>query len=350
MNAKLIWAMLPVAATIAGCSSDTESHTPSDLKSIQFSVTVPKAPRNAVTTETINTFNTCAFAEDGQLYLSNVEVVKDSETNQWGYSPTAYWPADGTLNFYSYSPALESVAIRSAENPDIANFTSPGNIDLLYGVNMNVDGKVEKQVNINFRHALSQIRFYIRKQPASETGKEIKVTVNDVKVVNVATAGSFNFPRETTSANPSTDASVGKWITTTDNGDINILNNTPKAIDDKFAEYNSTGNIFGIPQELTPTTATETTYSGSYIKVLCKITDPETGITLWPSKSDPNYVDDETGGYMVFPLVTDNNNSWEIGKLYRYNLTIGVPESAGRINFCVTVDEYNDFSDLPLEN
>ncbi|MDE6113662.1 MAG: fimbrillin family protein [Muribaculum sp.] len=345
MNTKSLLALLPAVSLLAGCSNDTQSNAPSDLQSIQFSVNVPNAPRVPTTTETIKTFNTWAFA-DGKPYMSNVEVVK-GENGLWGYSPTAYWPVDESLNFYSYSPALETTKPVTADSPDIADYKSPGDVDLLYGVNMDVNGKTDKQVHINFRHALSQIRFFIRKQPASISNRAIDVKISELKVVNVATTGSFNFPKETTS---STSTAKGEWVTTTDNGEIAVYANATADLGDEYAEYRNTGNIFAIPQTLTETEATAATYSGSYIRVLCKITDPATGVTLWPSASDPNYVNDLNGGYIVFPLVNDSNNNWELGNAYRYNLTIGIPSSTDRINFDVTVDEYQDFNDIPVEN
>lgn len=345
MNTKSILAILPIAAMIAGCSDDSTTQTPTDLQTIQFSVTVPNAPRTVTTTSSINTFTTWAFT-GGKPYMSGVDVMKNS-AGQWVYSPTTYWPADAALNFYSYSPAIETVEPVTAVNPDIPGFESPGDIDLLYGVNMDVKGSVDKQVQINFRHALSQIRFYIRKQPESISGREIAVKVSEIKVMNVANTGSFNFPRETTS---STTTTTGEWVTTTDAGEIGIFTNSTADLGDEYAEFCNTGKIFAIPQELAPVTATAATYSGSYIRLLCKITDPSTGITIWPSKNDPNYVSDLNGGYIVFPLSQDAGSTWELGKAYRYNLTVGVPSSTDRIDFDVTVDEYGDFNEIPVEN
>lgn len=347
MNVKSILALLPIAAAITGCSSDSDSTAPADMQSIQFSVTVPNAPRTVTTTASINTFTTWAFT-GGKPYMSNVQVVKNA-LNQWTYSPTAYWPADSLLNFYSYSPAIETSKPVTADSPDIPDFTSPGDIDLLYGVNMNVSGKTDKQVQINFRHALSQIRFYIRKQPKSVSGREIAVKVSDIRVMNVATTGSFNFPRETTSGTP-TPGTMGEWVTTTDNNDIAIFTNSEADLGDEFAEYQNSGNIFAIPQELAVTEATAVTYSGSYIRVLCKITDPTTGVTIWPSSSDPNYISPENGGYIVFPLATEAGTAWELGNAYRYNLTVGVPSSTSRIEFDVTVDDYPNFDEIDVEN
>lgn len=345
MNTKAIFALLPFAAIFAGCSKDDDKQAPADMQSIRFSVTVPNVPRGvATTTQSIQEFTTWAFT-GGEPYMSNVKVLKNDK-NEWGYSPTHFWPADASLNFYSYSPDITTSQPVSAENPDIPGFNSPGNIDLLYGVNMDVSGKTDKQVNVNFRHALSQIRLYLRKQPKSVSGVEIAVKISEITVMNVATTGSFNFPRETTS---STSTTVGEWVTTTDDGNINILSTSSMDLGDEFAEYRNTENVFAIPQTLSPTTATATTYSGSYIRVLCKITNPS-GITIWPSESDPNFVNAENGGYIVFPLTTDTNDTWELGREYRYSLTIGVPSSTDRISFDVTVDEYKDFINLPGEN
>lgn len=350
MNTKSILALLPVAALMAACSDDSTSQSPEEMQSIQFSVTVPNAPRGVTTTGSINAFTTWAFT-GGKPFMEGVEVVKSA--NGWEYAPKAFWPANDSLNFYSISPALQQklpTAV-NGDNPDITGFVSPGNVDLLYGVNIGVSRK-DKKVNINFRHALSQVRFLLRKQPASESGVDINVKVSEVTVMNVSNSGSFYFPHETTSPNSASAApeakAVGQWADLGSPVNMEIFTNDTFDLGDGYSEVNNTDpkRIFAIPQRLAEVTATPDSYTGPYVRVLCLITDPKTGVVLWPARDDANYVNDINGGYIVFPLSHGTTGAWELGKAYNYRLTVGVPSSTDRIDFDVTVDEYGDFAEL----
>lgn len=352
MNKKSILAILPAAALLAACSNDSAPQPAEDLQQIQFSVTVPNAPRDVATTTTnINAFTTWAFV-GGQTYLDGITVTKGA--NGWEYNPTAYWPANESLNFYSISPALTEKLPTAVNdnNPDIAGFSSPGNVDLLYGVNMGVTRK-DKKVNVNFRHALSQIRFLLRKQPAEISGVDINVKVSEVKLFNISNTGSFTFPRETTSPNTPSEGTpsaraVGAWSALGTPSEMDIFTNAAVDLTDNYSEVNNSNpkRVFAIPQPLTNVAATADSYSGSYVRVLCLITDAKTGVVVWPAKDDRNYVSDTAGGYLVFPLTQNNLSAWELGKAYRYLLTLGVPSSTDRIDFDVTVDEYSDFGSL----
>ncbi|MCI9285771.1 MAG: fimbrillin family protein [Muribaculaceae bacterium] len=85
---RIINALMLLSAVGLGftaCSSDDD--TPVDGKAMRFNVTVPRAPRAATTTQSINQFNLYSFV-DGAEYMSNVTVTRNG--TEWEASPAMY--------------------------------------------------------------------------------------------------------------------------------------------------------------------------------------------------------------------------------------------------------------------
>lgn len=330
------------AISLASCSDDDRvSNAPDDISRIRFSVSVPKAQRSVTTTNSIETFRTWGFV-DGKIYMENVEV-KRADNGSWSYNPSQYWPADQQkINFYSYSPAIVTSTETTAENPDIPGFVNGGKTDLLYGVNIGESSKASP-VRINFRHALAQVKFLLKRMTPPQAPQALKVSLLKVDLLGTYSIGSFNFPDETTSAD---NATVGSWSGQTASQIMEIYDGAA-ILGDDAEEFNSTGNMFAIPQELPASTVSAGNYNGSYARILCEIYDENTDVKLWPSQTDANY-DAATGaGYIYFPLNSGSGaaSTWDAGKSYRYVLTVGVPENgSGYIDFDITVDDYDDFN------
>lgn len=338
--------LLAAGFSLAACSSDDDvpNKVPSD-EAISFNASAPLAPRAVITTETLKDFRVTAYT-GGQKFMDNVKVTKVG--NSWTYSPTMYWPVDQTVNFFSYAPGEGGAAPgkTSGDGTDL-NFTNTGSVDLLYGVNMNLSGETEQMVNINFRHALSQVRLALRHKAETPA---IRVDVIGIDLLNIKSTGDFDFPRETTSMG---STSKGTWRNQ-GSPENPVLFKADQAwtLTDNYDERNSSSYFFFVPQTLTPSKMSGTSPSGSIARVLCAIYHEDTGAKIWPSKSIEF---NGTGcGYIYFPLDAGGNegavSEWEAGRAYVYNLTIGIPSTSSAIQFDVTVDEYQDFAQIPLDN
>lgn len=345
MKAINAFTILAIGAGVAACSNDHDWDGPqpggAGGDAIEFTASAPRAPRDVSTTENLQKFFVTAYTE-GTLFMDNVEVSRLA-SGSWEYTPRMYWPAEGSVNFYSYTPDITAHVHQTENGADIPGYVNPGNVDLLYGVNMDEtapEGGGAKQVKVNFRHALSQVRFKLRRQDGAHN--PLRVDVSGVQLMNVCSTGTFDFPRATTSAGSDVrgEWSDAKTVVSPDiyKGDVVTLTSDAQLI-------GNTGYVFALPQTLA--TSVESDYQGAYVRVLCSIYDEASGVKLWPSASAPTYDQASGNGYLYFPLASPPA-VWDAGKAYVYSLTIGVPRSSSAIEFDVTVDDYQDFADIEL--
>ena len=137
-----------------------------------------------------------ANSADGQLYMNDVEIAYNSTDLIWESTPTYYWPLSGTLTFVGYSPygcegtvayAPETKVLTVTDfvvkddaddqedlmwattNPDLqdnqSTYTSQSATSTLKGV------------NVVFHHALSQVKFNVRKASGLD---DYTITVNSI--------------------------------------------------------------------------------------------------------------------------------------------------------------------------
>lgn len=321
------------ALSITACSKDDDDK-PVSGNEVSFNVTVPKAQRKMTTTASINQFYAWSFV-DGREYMPGVSVSRSG--SKWEASPTIYWPADGqAVDFYCISPLVGTESGPSAQGPDIKDYVNTnGTTDLLYAVTL--DAK-RNPVKINFRHALSRLAFNFKRREASSTQAPLKVEVKEVVVTDVNTTASFTYPRETTSADGN---AAGTWSRQSAPQTATIAANQTVVLTDNYMNINSTGYEFVIPQQIA---VSQPDYQGAYAKVLCSVYDENSGVRIWPSGKAEDY--------LYFPLNAPGQNAaptWEAGKAYVYNITIGVPSGTGKIDFDITVDEYQQFEDINVE-
>ena len=371
MKSKYLAVALSAVALVA-CNNEDVLEV-NQGRGISFQVATEASTRAqatgvATTTNTIDNFKVWGFTgTPAQILMNGIKVSKAD--SKWSYGDAIFWP-ESDVDFYSVSPAENcggTVSISSSEKK-ITGFTvntdQSKQVDLLYAVN-----KEEKKedheasdVNINFRHALSQIIF-----KAKNTNNNLKVMINDVKVVNVVKGGDFTYPESTTATGSITTATQGTWKLLSGNGSTEMFGAgiTAKTLNGKVEQAvdlttvttvddNSTytGALFLMPQELKPWNISEDKTNengGSYFVVNCKIyniaTDDE--ILLWPSKDEYAYV-----------AIPTSDITWEQGKKYIYTFIFGEgggyvppvdpdPENPGDpvlvpITFTVTVDDFQN--------
>lgn len=349
-------ALSALSLVATGCSDVDEpmpgTQTAND-GAIRFAAKTELSRSGAYTTNNLTAFNVYAYQSSDQTtpYMNNVEVTKSS-SNIWTYSPIAYWPSSGTLDFYAYAPSTW-VGTNSPLKPiawdNNANAFSPGATDLIYAVATGLSGHTDTpnaQVVFNFRHALSKLTVNM-----SSSNANLKVQVSNVVIAGVNSKGSFTFPTATTTGALTAD-NVGSWSGQNTPSiiylhisqapdDLITLTTTPTNMDDTGAGLG--GGKFMIPQEL----IWRSNGSGKdmYIAVMCSVYDATTGTKLWPNANTPaeNVVSGSAfgDGLLKFPLSTSQFTAWQPGNSYIYNLIINSNEEMGTIEFGnPTVDTY----------
>lgn len=362
MKKKFLFVALSALALTACVNDETIEVNPGDA--LTFRATSGNATKSQITsTSTIKDFKVWGYYQNEAEKQSNVpfmeaqEVVKNGDV--WTYSPTRFWPESGTIDFYSVSPASVNASI-SGSSQKIENYTVSTNvdeqIDLLYAVNKDCSKADNGQsgVQVNFRHALSQIVF-----KAKNTNANIEVDIKGVTIVNVIENGSFTFPTETTSPlqgyNVETEAdnTWGTWelSNTTKDYAAGIKETTVKYNDSKYYYGDvltvKTGELLLLPQKLTawgPSTGING--AGSRFLIDCRIRNisGDHEIQIWPG------TDDEDGyAQVAVPVEAD----WKQGRKYTYTFIFGdgagyTPEgeeAVAKIKFDVSVDNFQESSE-----
>lgn len=345
---------------MASCSQDETIGINHDGDEITFNVVANSATRasDVFCNQNLPDGFYVSAISDGKTYIDGDHVTgsKGSWTNQSG---TRYWP-ETAVDFYAYVNAGTSYKWSVNEGKATAkfeNFTVNGTVaeqvDLLYAVKTG-QKKADGKVNLNFRHALSQIVFQ-----AKNTNANLYVEIAGVSVVNVGGKNTFTFPSADTETNIAhnnydTDGdgvyedgefgsinyneSWGSWAALTQgteqyNVDFDKTpvpgNNTLVALTTKNEdgkEYNSNAMLL-LPQKTTawdpeanPLPGAEKN-TGSYLLVDCAIFNvagddyADGDVCLWGEQQGSGWATKE----LAIPVAFD----WQQGKKYVYTLVFG---------------------------
>ncbi len=357
---------LAVAALVvfAGCSKNTLDPQSQKAREINFNTVASKATR-APLTGSVYSYNCPSFGvfasylEAGKTwtankatatrYMDNVEIEFDDVKDIWAPTSTYYWPLEGSLSFIAYSPYDAATASFAEATGTLTltaftvNTTVADQVDLLYS-SVNADrtqnesyyldsanskssqsAEGDKGVNIQFKHALSQVIF--KAKTADEVyaaGMSFKI---DTIVVNAASTAD-----NMTVVNPA-EADLAATITTWNNPKTNanfvvrtedFPNETYAAGAANFLTDQFSAQI-GDALLMIPVTAFATTDPTVTIKyTLYRLSDA----LAMGSKTVTVHFDD----------VDDEITNWQAGKKYTYNLTIDLQ----KIYFNPTVTDWAD--------
>lgn len=347
---------------MASCSQDETIGINHDGDEITFNVVTNNATRAADVFCNQNLpggFYVSAIS-DGKTYIDG-DHVTGSNGNWTNTSGTRYWP-ETPVDFYahvnagtSYKWSVDGAGKATAKFENFAvNGTVAEQVDLLYAVKTG-QKKADGTVNLNFRHALSQIVFQ-----AKNTNANLYVEIAGVSVANVGGTNTFTFPSVNTEDNidhpetgPGDDgvyetgefgsipygASWGAWdnlTSGTEKYDVDFGktpvkgNNTLVALttaNDAGKEYNSKAMLL-LPQKTAawdpeanpvPDAAGNT---GSYLLVDCAIFNvagdeyADGDVCLWGKQ-------DEEGAWTTKELAIPVAFDWQQGKKYVYTLVFG---------------------------
>lgn len=328
MKKTLVCAMASIigVAAMTSCSSEAdfaEGAKTNDL--IQFVTDADPMTRSITTTSSLNEFTVSAFLKQDalrSLYMDKVAVTKVD--GSWKTAGEYFWPYNGTMSFFSYAPSSLEVAMPGAADFDVKtpslDYIAPSNAidqkDVIYAVNADhkFTGSVASSVvNVNFRHALSQIVFSAKCENANWV-----VDIADVQIYNVKSKGSYTFPASTTLALTEEGNDVrGNWDV---KADLNSYNTGFEAITNIGSATTTLTSSTKLPLLLIPQTSNawdpkadpKCENKGSYFMIRCKLkqkaADSDNYIRMWPKG------DEEAYGYVAVPVQID----WKEGKKYTY--------------------------------
>ena len=372
---------------LGSCSQDDVVDVNRDGDEIRFTAVTNGSTRAAdiysPTTPLPKSFQVSAMSQ-GKVYISDdkIDRVGEQPPYKWENSTgTRYWPEDA-VDFYAHVNAGTTFALNNGA-PTFNNFTVESavgsQVDLLYAVKKG-ETKEKTPVQLNFRHALSQIVFKARNE-----SENIFVQIKGVKVMNVKNSGTYTFPT-TTDPNLPTSGTAdsenrGSWALANTKADYNV---TFSLTDVKGSKTNPTvvnlTDVLGTTLMLMPQTtnawnpATNPDPDGStagskattdtYLLVDCVIYNvsgegsdlPGDNVCLWGDGSNGSYTTKE----LAIPVKFD----WKEGHKYTYTLVFGNgnggydPDPEGPdpepvlvpISFEVTVDEFLDGGNYDVES
>ncbi len=331
MKTKLSFLGL-AALALASCSSD-ELIEVNDGPEINFSVVTNKTTRAELVNKDLKEFKVWAYKTTGEskTFLSNITCTGSG--NDWKLNGgTMFWPEEA-LNFYmlASSELAEGTTTTiapsmSAESQTVAYTAGAGDVDMVYAVckDKTKADHIAKPVNVNFRHALSQIAFQV-----ANINPNLKITVTGIKVVGVNNSGTYSLTDAAdTYPNASGVKGEGAWAVT-DNGEdarkaisytayTNETGIVLEGVSDKAAKAGS--SLFLVPQTL-PTWTVQNDNDGTF-SVTGGTARIEVTCTIEQLVGDGNYTV-IWNGPVAISLNGDSNNKWLEGKKYIYSLTFG---------------------------
>lgn len=368
---------------LGSCSQDDVVDVNRDGDEIRFTAVTNGSTRAAdiySPTALPESFQVSAMSQ-GKVYISDDKIErKGSEAPYtWENSTgTRYWPEDA-VDFYAHVNAGTTFALNNGA-PKFNNFTVGSavgsQVDLLYAVKKG-GTKETTPVQLNFRHALSQIVFKARNE-----SENIFVQIKGVKVMNVKNSGTYTFPT-TTDPNLPTSGTAdsenrGSWALadTKTSYEVDFSLTDVKGSKTDPTVVNLT-DVLGTTLMLMPQTTdawVPETYpkpgvgnTNSYLLVDCVIYNVADGsATTLPGDNVCLWGKEENGSYTTKELAIPVKFAWEEGKKYTYTLVFGNgnggynPDPDGPdpdpepvlvpISFEVTVDEFLDGGSYDVES
>ena len=199
---KVILFTAVIALVLTGCSQDENVGGNNDNNAIGFRVVGKKGQTYATSTEPANFNNFFVWGVwDNAATLDGTFLQKqfvEKNAGGWSYSPTKYWPAVGTVEFYAYSPvsSVNAEYDGSTVAAPVINYTNP--LGFKYQEDFVVatatgDKTVNTNVALVFDHVLSQIEFQARGLHA-----DLIYQIQKIEITNVFTEGVY-------------DLTVGEW-------------------------------------------------------------------------------------------------------------------------------------------
>lgn len=354
MKTKFLLGAAALATLLTACSQDEIIDSQKD--GIRFGMTTGNTTRalqsycNNVKPERFNVIATNAGTTD--RYFTTEATQSGANWVADGY----FWP-ENDLDFTAYVNAGNTFHWDNGQGPKFVDFQpaqdAASQVDLLYAKKL---GQNRQVVNLNFRHALSQVVF--KAVNNSTTG--MKVTISEVQINHINGQGTFEFPTVNTDINYENHDDIangtetlegqGTWTnltgdnkyTTGDLGAIEVLN-TPTDLTSVNHAKGADRSLILLPQEVEAWKPETKQDAGAYFKM--KVKFEKDGKTIYDN-------------YAYIPV----NISWKQGVRYIYTFTFADGNNGGwtnptdpdpvlsAISFDVTTDDFVpvEGTDVPM--
>lgn len=354
MKTKFLLGAAALATLLTACSQDEIIDSQKD--GIRFGMTTGNTTRalqsycNNVKPERFNVIATNNGTTE--RYFTTEAVQSGSNWVADGY----FWP-EQDLDFTAYVNAGNTFHWDEGQGPKFVDFQpaqdAASQVDLLYAKKLKQNRQV---VDLNFRHALSQVVF--KAVNNSTTG--MKVTISEVVINHLNGQGTFEFPTVNTDANYNNHTDIvngevnlpgqGTWTnlsgdneyTTGNLGAIEVLN-TPTDLTTVNHAKGADRSLILLPQEVEAWKPETKQDAGAYFKMKVKF------------EKDGKVIYDN---YAYIPV----NISWKQGVRYIYTFTFADGNNGGwtdptnpdpvlsAISFDVTTDDFvpAEGNDVPM--
>lgn len=218
-------------AMFASCSGDQLIEENRETISYQVSATNQTRAANSYDSNHLpGSFKVWAKNTDGS-FINGEEIMNNG--GNWSGTNVYFWP-EKALDFYA---SVNGDIDMTGSSPAISDFTVKSNVsdqeDLMYAVAL---GRTRAQgaVELNFRHALSQVCF-----KAKNSSSHLGVVINSVSICNVAEKGTFSLPTKSTTYNytlnngTAANVNYGTWKIASDDKANKIYDVSVKGIEIK---------------------------------------------------------------------------------------------------------------------
>lgn len=290
---KTLFAAALASVALAGCVKNEAEIVQNADSKITFAAPLVSSITRVYTGEITNPYpDTEKFVVFAKLYsdkydawsngtpymgsdTEGVEVKYNPDANIKGWTPNIdyYWPKNGKLTFYAYSPSdydswkplISSGQMKSSE-VTIPNDTH--NVDLLYSelakdkqANDNNNGNnvtpptpgtvgstEYNGVELKFKHALSSIKFKVK---LSRHYESAEIVLKSIVLKNVKSKGNFSWNINSATATP-------QWGMTSDPLEYTLVSGSTQTINSEIADVDNAASMILLPQNLTSVVASVT--------------------------------------------------------------------------------------------
>ena len=375
---KTLFLAALAAVSLVSCTKDQIVEIQQD--EIKFNVVADNATKASAVycaNNTMTEFSVYAITDSKKKFIDG-DLIEYEDGAWQNQTAVRYWPESGSLDFYA---VVNGSLTFDATTPSatIENFQPETVVanqkDLLYAVAIG-ETKASAPVNMNFRHALSQIEFM-----AKNENSNLYVEIEEVKIGQVYTKGTYTLCNSSTATNfidhtQGTNATLnrGGWTFDTGKSDYtvavyptseNLVTQTAAAVKsgqtvNLTCSVDASGSTrdFSKSLLLLPTVNTnnpngltkwtpksgETAFDGTYIGVKCAFYNVSSG-----SATVNNIVAIQSSTWVYLPV----DIKWEEGKKYIYTFVFTKDGNGGYtggsenpqpaltpITYSVTVDDF----------
>lgn len=278
---------------------------------------------------------------DATTYINGDRIAIGADGTYTDVDGIRYWPSEGTLSFYAIADSDSKFNFATKQvNNYIIKSDVKDQLDLMYAVASDLQTNTSP-VNLNFRHALSQICFQAKNENPNS-----RITINSIAIGGtgeIVNKGTYTLPSTSTEGNITTHSTTdqgdtptrGSWTLSDTDKTSYQINSINKVLNDSYLDFTATSD-----------------HSGKwYTNVLNLIPQQKNGLTVTLNVKIENKSVDKNGNVTYKPV---NNNlnvevkidiDWREGNRYIYAFNFHKdwsPTNLNAVKYNVTIDDFID--------